>query len=365
MTVPAESSVPAKSTFDQNGATGLEHSEIQGSTHHDHANPDTLRSTSKHGDASSSLSDLQENYPEPSKINQLPGRFPVDDFGLPPRLNLFDRSYYDYNNNVCDPTLLFGNHPYSDQELRLPPVSPSLNVNNFATTSTVYPKPSVASGFILPNLNFREAPLFGWNNIDIDVSGLQYHQSLESSNQLETRSTVNNIMSQGPQKERETPRRRKKRTRACYCCRERHVKCRRLNPQGSDVNLSAESSVSTESTFDQVLLNGATGVEHSEIQGSTHHDHADPNTLGSTSKHSGAASSLSDRVEYCMIHFTSFSAPTDLLLSADPEPSTINHLPGRFPADDFGLTPRLNLSEHSLYRSPYGWSNKVYDTTNL
>lgn len=92
------------------------------------------------------------------------------------------------------------------------------------------------------------------------------------------------------------------------------------------MTIPAESSVPAKSTFDQVLLNGATGVELSEIQESTHHDHADPDTLGSTSK--DTASSLSDLEEHCMIHFTSFSAPTNLLLSADSEPS-INHFPGR------------------------------------
>ncbi|KAJ3805862.1 hypothetical protein F5876DRAFT_81311 [Lentinula aff. lateritia] len=294
MTIPAESLVHAKSTFDQNGATYLQHSEIQESTHYDYADSNTLGSTSEHGGAVSSLSDLEEHYSEPSTINYFPGRFPADDFGLTP--GNVHQFYYDWKNNVYDTThvdflsssqLISGKYPYSDQELRLPPVSPSLNVNNFATTSTVYPRPSIASDCILPYLNVCafplssfndalsaqswEAPFFGWNNIDMGLSGLQYHQSLESPYQLETRSTV--------------------------------------------------------------LLNGATGVELSEIQGSTYHDHADPDTLGSTSK--DTASSLSDLEE----HY--------------PEPS-INHFPGRFPADDFGLTPG---NVHQFY---YNWKTMFH-----
>ncbi|KAH7868492.1 uncharacterized protein C8R40DRAFT_1074777 [Lentinula edodes] len=319
MTIPAESSVPAKSTFDQvllNGATGVELSEIQESTHHDHADPDTLGSTSK--DTASSLSDLEEHYSEPS-INHFPGRFPADDFGLTP--GNVHRFYHDWKNNVCDTTnMINGLSAY--QELRLPPVSPSLNVNNFATTSTVYPRPSVASDWILPYLN---RTVLGGTILRLE----QYrHGTFGSSISPITGislSTGNTIYGEQYNESRITGKQEK-------------TEEEETNTQSSDVNLPAESSVSTESTFNQVLLNGATGVELSEIQESTHHDHADPDTLGSTSK--DTASSLSDLEE----HYS--------------EPS-INHFPGRFPADDFGLT------SGNVHRFYYDWKNNVCDTTNM
>ncbi|KAJ3847343.1 hypothetical protein EV368DRAFT_87835 [Lentinula lateritia] len=324
MTIPAESLVPAKSTFDQNGATYLQHSEIQESTHYDHADSNTLGSTSEHGGAVSSLSDLEEHYSEPPTINYFPGRFPADDFGLTP--GNVHRFYYDWKNNVYDTThvdfpsssqLMSGKYPYSDQELRLPPVSPSLNVNNFATTSTVYPRPSIASDCILPYLN---RTVLGGTILRLE----QYRHGTFGSSISPipgiSLSTGNTIYGEQYNESRITGKQKK-------------TEEEETNPQSSDVNLPAESSVSTESTFNQVLLNGATGVELSEIQGSTYHDHADPDTLGSTSK--DTASSLSDLEE----HY--------------PEPS-INHFPGRFPADDFGLSPG---NVHQFY---YNWKTMFH-----
>ncbi|GAW03497.1 hypothetical protein LENED_005226 [Lentinula edodes] len=145
-----------------------------------------------------------------------------------------------------------GEYPYPDHELRLPPVSPRLDANDFTPSSTIYSEPPIASGFFLPDAYAPSSltsndvigaqPQWGAQSFVGDSGGmghasgtqdisvgyprLQDRRSMNSFYQRNTRLMANPALNPPPPR-RETP---KKQTLACHFCRERKIACSKPDP---------------------------------------------------------------------------------------------------------------------------------------
>ncbi|KAH7878502.1 uncharacterized protein C8R40DRAFT_768969 [Lentinula edodes] len=148
--------------------------------------------------------------------------------------------------------LMSGEYPYPDHELRLPPVSPRLDANDFTPSSTIYSEPPIASGFFLPDAYAPSSltsndvigaqPQWGAQSFVGDSGGmghasgtqdisvgyprLQDRRSMNSFYQRNTRLMANPALNPPPPR-RETP---KKQTLACHFCRERKIACSKPDP---------------------------------------------------------------------------------------------------------------------------------------